>query len=190
MSRTYAQYVRLGRTCLARVRCHQVMVAYYATRVCEIREGGGGAPRYGLSQYATSLGMSPKLLSRWVIVYRTVIERLGMDTKAVTPTIWTAAQRVTSILKSEARLVNAEEGTPGVRRRKQAPVRRIRTLLKDNLSAASPQAQVYVWTETVIGIRNRVAQGHTEGASRGSVEHLRDQLNLASSAVTNCLGGR
>lgn len=188
---TYNDYVKLGRALLREVRCYQVQIAYYATKVCTIRHGGKSGDLYTLSRYAYDIGMNSKTLSEWVSVYRNVILKLDKDMKKITPHDWTVAQRVNYILTMEKRAENEITGNPN--KKSGSPYKgdfskkKIKDLFKRNYDERSFQHEVMRCTDAVISVKNKLLLRDLSEASTSSLISLRENLDKASDIILNHL---
>ncbi len=188
----YADYVSLGRELLRQVRCYQVQIAFYATRVCEIRHGGISRDIYTLKRYAQDIGVGHKTLQSWVQIYRNVVSKLDIDIKDIGEAEWGIASRVNNLLKFEKTLCNANDGTPGRKRngtgyRQRLGKTRIRRLYRLNLKGPTLQNSVYTWTETIIVIKNKIRNMDMDEVSPESLTFLKGALDAASGSITEYL---
>ena len=81
---TVEEYITEGRKVVKSLHCHQALMAYYALSACEIRNGGKSPNNYTLRQYAIDVGLNEKTLRQWTLVYRRVIQHLGIPLDKIT----------------------------------------------------------------------------------------------------------
>ena len=190
MSRTYADYVRLAKECLASINCYQVQIAFYATKVCTIRHGGRSNGLYTLSDFSKDIGVNGKTLSGWASVYRCVIEKLDMDLDEVSVKDWEVATRVHALLKSEKKSINAAMGMAKAKDKGwkiNAPSSKIKKLFKQYKRQRPVEAEVHSWTDSIITIKNKIRTRDLSGVSTESLLLLKNNLDQASENVTNYL---
>lgn len=191
MTHSYEYYVKEGKKLLHATEVYQVMIAYYASCVCEIKHGGK-SKGYTLSQYAEDIGMHRKTLSDWSYTYRHVIEKLGMDPSNVTQEEWSVAKRVSSLLRNEKKAI---QDASGMKRRKGRgwnfsvliPGERVRDMFNAESMGRSAQSKIHSYTDTVIGMKNMLRRMHLDSVSTASLRSLKKNLDEASSELTTYL---
>lgn len=181
---TYDQYVKMGRDLVSQVKCHQAQIAYYATKVCEIKHGGKTRSSvYTLGKYAADIGVNRKTLSEWVSIYRNVIVKIDLDAEKVTQKDWTVATRVQKLFKDEKQTVQAIMGIPHAKnrgvRQDMSPAK-VKDLFKQSYNGPNMQSEVYAWNDSIITIKNKIASRDLSGVSLSSLISLKENLDKAS----------
>jgi hypothetical protein len=187
---TYQDYVELGRALLKEVRCHQVQIAYYATKVCTIRHGGRSGDLYTLVRYADDIGMKSRTLSDWVSIYRNVIQKLDRPIEGITSHDWTVASKVNFILASEKKVAQELMGLPKRKSKgwkRFVPGSTVKDLFNRNYDKNEIQIEIHQWTDTVIGIKNKLLSRDLSGASSSSLISMKENLDKASDTILNHL---
>lgn len=188
--KTYQDYVNLGRDLLKSVTCYQVHIAYFATQICTIRHGGRSNGYYTLKDYARDIGMNGKTLSEWVIVYKGVISKLGIDLDEITAKDWEVANRVINILKNEKRAINELSGKVQSKDkgwRASFSADKIKDLFKQNYDKRSIQIDIMNWTDYMVFIKNRLISRDLSEASTSSLLSLKENMDKASDVILDHL---
>lgn len=183
----YEQYVKMGRDLVGQIECYQAQIAFYATKVCEIKHGGRTRSTvYTLSKYATDIGINRKTLSEWVAVYRNVIQKLGKEAKEVTSKDWSVANRVQNLLKDEKRTVQTIMGVKGAKThgyKQEVSAERIKDLFKQNYDGPSFQKELYAWNDYIVFIKNKLVGRDLSQVSTSSLLSLKENLDAASDTI-------
>lgn len=186
-STSYEQYVRMGKDLVNTINCYQAQIAYYATKVCEIKHGGiTRSTTYTLTKYAADIGIKSKTLSEWVSIYRNVITKVDIDPEKVTKKDWTVATRVQSLYAGEKRTMQALAGLSGKKNKGYRPdvsVERVKDLFKQNYDGPSFQKEVYEWADYVIFIKNKLLARDLSTVSVSSLISLKENLDKASDHI-------
>lgn len=188
--KSYEDYVRMGRQVLASVRVHQVHIAYFATQVCQIKHGGKERGLYTLAMYSKDIGMNRKTLSGWVSIYRSVIEKLDIDLNEFTPSDFSAATRVHSLLKNEKQAINNALGTIKVKDKGwkiQTPKDKVKELFNRFKKERPVELEVHGWTDTIIGIKNKLIKKDLAPVSTESLLLIKKNLDQSSHYITEYL---
>ncbi len=192
-SQEYLYYVKEGRKLLHAIETHQAVIGYYASCVCTIKHGGKTSDEfYTLTDYAADLGINRRTLSHWSIIYRTVIEKLGLDPLDVTQDDWSIAKRVSNILVNEKR---AYQEQSGLQRRKGRgwpmsvtfPVEHVKRLFEENRKAPSVQSQFDTILDSTIYMKNKIRKMDLTQINQASLMSMRMNLEQALNEVTNHL---
>jgi hypothetical protein len=101
----YEHYVQLGKSLLSEVHNKQFKICEYAMKVCTIRHGGRSDGYYTIKDYANDIGMTPKTLQNWLVVYRNVVLKLNDDQKSEMN--WNKASKVNNVLDENRTIDNA-----------------------------------------------------------------------------------
>jgi hypothetical protein len=83
-------------------------IAKMAIEVCTIRHGGMSQDVYTLSDFATDIGLSRKVLSSWTITYKTVVQKIENEIK--TKEDWNKAQKLSDRLIKQRTILRKQEG--------------------------------------------------------------------------------
>jgi hypothetical protein len=190
MTKSYEEYVRLGKEMLSSIRCYQVQIAHYATIICQIKHGGKEKGLYTLAMYSKDIGVNRKTLSGWVNIYRVVIQKLDIDLDEVTVRDWYVASRVHELLKKEKQAINEAIGTIKAKDKGwkiNTPPEKIKSMFKSHGRQRPIESEVHSWTDTIIGIKNKIRTKDLSGASTESLMMLKKNLDRASCKLTNYL---
>jgi hypothetical protein len=184
---TYEQYVEMGKKIIGDMKCYQAQVAYYATKVCEIKHGGRvRSTTYTLTKYAADIGVHKKTLSEWVSVYRNVISKLDKEVSKITPKDWTVANRVQNLLNEEKKTIQHIMGTSGKKERgtrKDVSPKRVRDLFNKNYDSNTFQNDIYNWNNQIIFMKNKIVTRDLGEVSVGSLISLKENIDAISDMI-------
>jgi transposase-like protein len=184
---TYDQYVKMGRDLVNQINSHQAQLAYYATKVCEIKHGGKTRSTvYTIKKYAEDVGVHHKTLSEWVSVYRNVISKIDLDPEKVTKKDWSVARRVQNLFNEEKRTVQSIMGMSGKKERgcrQDVSKERVKDLFNQNYDGPSFQSEVYSWNDYVIFVKNKLLSRDLDKVSTSSLISLKENLDKASDII-------
>lgn len=188
---SYEDYVVMGKRILSSLRLHQVHIAYFATQVCQISHGGAiGRKLYTIQDYAKDIGMNRKTLSAWVSIYRSVITKVEIELNDVTIQDWTVATRVHALLKDEKKAINDAMGMVRAKEKGwkvNASHERIKSLFELCKKQRPVEAEVNSWTDSVIGIKNKIKRRDLNSVPLESLILLKKHLDGASENLVNYL---
>lgn len=184
MSLAYEHYVKIGKSLLEEVQSKHALVAFYATKVCEIKVGGGQKNRYTISQYARDIGMQPAVLGKWVATYNRVIVKVGIEAQNVTKKDWSVASSVDAIIRSENSLKNILKGSKSKRLKcKPLSIKKTKDLFNQTYNGSSLQSQIYIYSTYLITVKNNLISKDLSLASPSSLVALKENLDKASDII-------
>lgn len=157
------EYITEGKKIVKSLHCHQALMAYYALSVCQIKNGGNGSQNcYTLRQYSRDVGLNEKSLRQWTLVYRRVIQHLGIPLDLITKNDWKNANKVTRLQEIAHSAVNRANGTM---KRKEASlsmeVKRtpesVRKMFNDVSTGADGfYSEAWEWNRRFLSVKNSI----------------------------------
>jgi len=187
---SYEDYVKMGKEILKSIDCYQARVAFYACQVCVIRHGGKSDKYYTLTDYSASIGMSHNTLSNWTLIYRNVIERLGIPLEEITKRVWTTASRTNERITDKNRRVNVDKETKrkNIKYNKEVSLEGLRQFYKEESNdTPSFHSEFRHWNSTVMNIKNNIPKRDLNLIHEGDVLELMRNLDIASDIINDFL---
>jgi len=184
----YGFYVNLGKMLLKDIECYQVKIAFYASKVCQIRHGGISRGLYTLTDYARDIGISNKTLSEWVIIYKNVVSKLDINEADFSKKDWLAASRVSELLRNEKRVSQKLNGLEGKRERgipSDLGKERIKDLFNRNYDSGSFQLSIDQFSNKVKETKNALVSKDLNTLSFSSLIELKESLDATSMVIFN-----
>jgi hypothetical protein len=183
----YLSYVSLAKGLLSEIKSHQAKIAFYATKVCEIKHGGRTASSvYTISKFAEDIGMNRKTLSEWISIYKNVIVKLGKEASEVSGKDWQAARRVQNIINEQLRTDQALAGVAGKKERgsrKNASPEVIKDMFNQNYNGPSFQKEFHDWNDYMITIKNKVRSRDLSQISVSSLISMKETADALSEHI-------
>ena len=191
MSKKYEMYVVEGKKLVSKITvldknrmAYQCDIAKLAMEVCTIRHGGRSGDLYTITRYATDIGLNTKTVSNWVLVYKTVIAKLGK--KTVTPQEWGKAVKVRNTLKQHATAMNHVYRRSGSKSKTDLPSEFVQKLY-DTVDDKPVIREVLNSISSVKQAKHVVSKRDLNLVPREHLINLMELLDSASDIINNFL---
>lgn len=187
---TIEDFIREGKKVVRSMQCHQAVIAYYAMQVCDIQHGGYSRGLYTMKQYAIDIGLKPKSVQNWTLIYKRIIQYLDIPPEKITKKDWSVASKVAVLHESENRIDNMINGT-NRKRPDYKPVRKtpeeIRKAFKDNYNEQTFENEVYSWNATVQTMKSKIKKRDMSLTPRKTLEEFMSNLDQISDFINDYL---
>lgn len=181
----YNDCVKRAKELLTQIECHQVEIAYMASIVCEIKHGGRQTSKeYNLTKFAKDIGMNRKTLSGWVLIYKNIIKKIGINYKEVTKSDWEKASLIDEYIRQEIRIMQ----TIGGNKRKKGAYKElspeyIKDIFNKPYTEIEFQQKFYNWNRYIIFIKNNLIAKDLSKISNSSLISMKENLDVASDII-------
>lgn len=186
---SYDDYVSMGKELIKRVEVYQARIAFYACKVCQIRHGGRSAKFYTLTDYAKDIGVNPRTLHEWSLIYRNVILKLDIDVDSITKDVWKVASRVNDNIEWKIRRENKEDGTPHKKSKYKSQIDKntVQRMYDDEKDEPSFISEIRLWTCNARNMKNTIVKRELKLAHRGDLLNLMETLDFVSDHINDFL---
>jgi hypothetical protein len=189
---TVEDYIRAGKSAVSSMKCYQALVASYAIRVCKIRHGGKSVEKiYTLTDYANDIGLVPKTLQSWTLIYRKVFVHIGIKPEDITPDDWKKASKIAWVEKGVNHSDNLIEGTNRKRdeyKEKKAgktPEQIKEAFYKRDILTVS--SKVVSWNYQMNQIKTKLLDMNLDHADKRTLVEMMEHLDTMSDHINDYL---
>ena len=189
---SYQDYVEAGKKIVKGIACYQAVLAFYACQVCAIRHGGKSDAYYTITDYARDIGITPKTLQSWTLVYRNVIEKIGLMPEEVTKEQWKIASRVNDNMSYENRSQNRDNGTNRQRMsyKKQYPPTFVKELFDKESEGPTFKTELRSWVHSTRLVKNVIQKRDLSLAEANDLKELMEMCDTISDHINDYLSAQ
>jgi hypothetical protein len=185
-------FIQAGKAIVKTTQCYQALLAHYAIQVCKIRHGGRSNGIYTIKDYANDIGIKHKTLQNWSLIYRRVIQHLGIPPEKLTAKDWQVANKIAYLQEQENRTDNVEKGTNRKRNdykeeksSKRTP-EQVKKAFNDNF-VMTFESEVYNWNNTVMTMKNKIEKRDLKLANDKILTEFMNNLDSISDHINDYL---